>query len=481
MSDIEHVSKQWGRTVAWLQPGLSVKRWMGLLVVGAFLASVGTALVLDLHPIASTIRFLEAIAVHVPSATSGSILIIIGLLFLYIGGRSISTTFMGLIDAGGPNSDLFEAIYRQKKLSRGPRIVAIGGGTGLSTLLRGIKRYTSNITAVVTVGDDGGSSGRLRVEQGIIPPGDIRNCIAALSDEERMITELFQYRFKSGQGLEGHSFGNLFLTAMCHVTGDMISAIKESSTVLNIRGRVLPSTLDNVKLAAEMEDGTVVEGESLIPQAKGKIMALRCTPSCPKALPEVIEAIREADLILLGPGSLYTSVIPNLLIREIAIAVSQSNAPKLYIANIMTQPGETDGFAVGDHVKTILDHAMVPNVVNAVLVNNHLPDALVRKYADAGYKPVPLDTEHCQALGVQVVQQPLVDRDEHELIRHSPMQLAAGVMKWFKAEEQKKAPVNQMIQQSSSMVNQVVGSKAMPLDESGLPTTSEDPAEVGKV
>lgn len=423
------------RAATWLLPGLSIKRWIGIAATGFLMVFLGLALVLNLQPVTLAIDSAKTLARIFPSSVSGPAFLLFGLLLFYYGTRKAYTTVkMALRYDGGRDADLLEALYRQNKLVHGPRIVAIGGGTGLSTLLRGLKHYTSNITAIVTVGDDGGSSGRLRAEQNIIPPGDIRNCIAALADEEQLITSLFQYRFKTGQGLEGHSFGNLFLTAMCQITGDMFSAIKESSKVLNISGRVLPSTLENIKLAAEMEDGTEVIGESLIPEAKGKIKKLRCIPDSPKTIPEVIEAIHQAELIILGPGSLYTSVVPNLLIPEIAQALSKSKAPKLYVANIMTQPGETDGYTVGDHVQAILDHCPYPNVVNGVIVNSWLPDVLLEKYLSYGYFPVELDRARIQGMGIHVVEKLLVDEQEQHAVRHNPGQLGRSIVQWYKHE-----------------------------------------------
>ena len=422
------------RLASWLMPGLSIKRWLGIAITGFIMLFVGTALVLNLQPVTLFIDLLKALARIFPAHISGPILLTLGLVMFYMGLRKAYSTVKAALQQDGRDADLLEALFRQNKLIHGPRIVAIGGGTGLSTLLRGLKKYTSNITAIVTVGDDGGSSGRLRQEHSISPPGDIRNCIAALADEEQLITALFQYRFKTGPGLEGHSFGNLFLTAMCQITGDMFSAIKESSKVLNISGRVLPSTLDNIKLAARMEDGTEVIGESLIPEAKGKIERLRCIPDCPKTIPEVIDAIRTAELIILGPGSLYTSVLPNLLIDEIAQAISQSQAPKMYVANIMTQPGETDGYTVGDHVQAILDHCPYPNIINGVIVNNWLPDGLLEKYQSHGYQPVELDRDRCAALGVQGVEKLLVDEGEHQVVRHNPLQLGRSIVQWFKRD-----------------------------------------------
>jgi uncharacterized cofD-like protein len=422
------------RMASWLMPGLSIKRWIGIAVTGFVFLFVGAALILNLQPVTLFIDGLKSLARIFPAHISGPVLLTAGVLMFYFGMRKAYRTVKIALQHEGRDADLLEALFRQNKLIHGPRIVAIGGGTGLSTLLRGLKKYTSNITAIVTVGDDGGSSGRLRQEHSIIPPGDIRNCIAALADEEQLITELFQYRFKTGSGLEGHSFGNLFLTAMCHITGDMFSAIKESSKVLNISGRVLPSTLESIKLAALMEDGSEVIGESMIPEAKGKIAKLRCIPENPKTIPDVIEAIQSAELIILGPGSLYTSVLPNLLISDIAEALSKSKAPKLYVANIMTQPGETDGYTVGDHLQAILDHCPYPNVVNGVIVNNWLPDTLLEKYQSYGYQPVLLDRERCAEQGVQVVEKLLVDEGEHHVVRHNPAQLGRAIVQWFKQD-----------------------------------------------
>ncbi|MBY0403287.1 MAG: YvcK family protein [Cyanobacteria bacterium] len=399
---------------------------------------MGLALFLNLHPITLAIDLFKYLAPYFPAHYSGPLLVLLGVLLLYIGSKKAYSTVFTAITPDGKDPDLLEALYRRNKLDHGPHVVALGGGTGLSTLLRGMKHYTSNITAIVTVGDDGGSSGRLREEQGVIPPGDIRNCIAALADEEQLITELFQYRFKFGQGLEGHSFGNLFLTAMCQITGDMVSAIKESSKVLSIRGRVLPSTLDNVSLVAEMEDGSIVRGESQIPKAKGKIKKLFCEPSSLKAFPDAIKAIQHADLILLGPGSLYTSVMPNLLIQDISLALSQSKAPKVYIVNIMTQQGETDDYTVADHLEAIFQHSPYKNLIDCVLVNSWLPEALVKKYEKANCSVVSLDMERCQSIGVQVLQKLLIDEGEQTIIRHHPKRLARSIIHWFKREYRKK-------------------------------------------
>jgi uncharacterized cofD-like protein len=299
-------------------------------------------------------------------------------------------------------------------------------------LLRGVKKYTSNITAIVTVGDDGGSSGRLREEMGILPPGDIRNCIAALGDDEDLITELFQYRFKTGEGLEGHSFGNLFLTALCSITGNMVKAIRESANVLNIRGVVLPATLDDMKLGAEFEDGRVIHGESNIPEAHGQIKKLFTEPANCEALPEALAAIGDADLIILGPGSLYTSVIPNLLVNGIVDAIVKAKAKKIYVCNIMTQPGETTDYTVASHVNALFKHANGKHIVDAVLVNNRLPEVISDGYAKMGSIPVRLDMENITPIGIEVVSQKLIQENKEGLVRHSSNRVARAIHYWYR-------------------------------------------------
>ena len=358
----------------WLMPGLQVKRWFALIFLGAVLMTLGVLILFDIKPVFYTMEFIRRIAMKVSTEWLAFAIVMFGAGIFFKGWQK---TNLSMLD-GNDNESLLEHLYRRRKLNRGPKIVAVGGGTGLSMLLKGIKNITNNITAVVTVGDDGGSSGRLREEMGVLPPGDIRNCIAALADDEDLVTKLFQYRFKSGEGLEGHSFGNLFLTALCSITGDMVRAVKESSNVLSIRGRVLPSTLDDMKLVAEMEDGRIIHGESNIPEAHGKIKRLFTDPKNCRALNDVITAIRDAELIILGPGSLFTSVIPNLLIPEISHEIAKSKAKKIYVCNIMTQPGETDNFSVSDHVNALIKHAGSKKIVDAVLVNDFMPSNLAR-------------------------------------------------------------------------------------------------------
>lgn len=422
------------KEAGWLIPGLQIKRWFLLIFVGAVFMALGLLILCDMRPIYYTMEFVRKFAMKVSTEWIAFSVVMFGSALFFKGWQK---TNLSILD-GKDNETILEALYRRRKLNRGPKIVAIGGGTGLSMLLKGIKHITNNITAVVTVGDDGGSSGRLREEMGVLPPGDIRNCIAALADDEDLVTKLFQYRFKSGEGLEGHSFGNLFLTALCSITGDMVRAVKESSNVLSIRGRVLPSTLDDMKLVAEMEDGRIIHGESNIPEANGKIKRLYTDPKKCKALDEVIYAIRGADLIILGPGSLYTSVIPNLLIDEIAKEVIASAAKKIYVCNIMTQPGETDGYSVSDHIQALMQHANSRKLIDAVLVNDSLPSNLADKYRMAHSYPVKIDSDNIKRLGVKIFSKKLIEDSKEGLVRHSSHRVARAIYYWYRRELKNK-------------------------------------------
>lgn len=415
----------------WLLPGLQIKRWFFLTFIGPLVISLGIAILFDLHPVHQSIEIVKTVAQKSPPTRTGTAVIFVGILLFLLGWRKANTSIINALEPGD-RPHLLETLYRRRKLNRGPKIVAIGGGTGLSTILKGLKHITNNLTAVVTVGDDGGSSGRLREEMGVLPPGDIRNCIAALANEEALVTELFQYRFKVGNGLEGHSFGNLFLSALCAITGDMVTAVKESSKVLSIRGRVLPSTLDDMRLVAELEDGRIIPGESNIPKSGGRIKKLMAEPANLQPLDDVVKAIDNADLIILGPGSLYTSVIPNLLIDGITDAISRSKAKKVYICNIMTQPGETDEYSVSDHVEAILKHCDRPNMLDAVFVNDSLPKNLASKYKAVKSQPVKLDAENVKQLGVSVVIKRLIEDSKDGLVRHSPRRIAKVIYHWYK-------------------------------------------------
>lgn len=423
------------RWFKWLAPGLLVKRWLLLSAGGVLLATVGFAIWMKLTPVFYTTQFLglilETIANSVPSYISGPLAMASGLLLVWWGQtRTLSSITEVLMPEG--DEDLVDVLLAHRRLNRGPRIVVIGGGTGLSTLLRGLKSFSANITAVVTVADDGGSSGRLRREIGVLPPGDIRNCLTALADEEKLLTELFRYRFQAGDGLSGHSFGNLFLTAMNEITGDLEQAIAASSRVLAVRGQVLPATLEDVCLWAQLTDGRYVEGESNITEAKGAIARIGCTPAKPAALPRALTAIQEADFIIIGPGSLYTSIIPNLLVPEIAEAIAQSKAPRIYVCNIMTQEGETQGYSVGDHIRAI-DRACGKRLFEAVLVHKQPPTAkALQRYALENSNPVPIDRDVIGRLGRRIILANVMDEDpETGQVRHDSAALARVLLRWF--------------------------------------------------
>lgn len=315
-----------------------------------------------------------------------------------------------------------------KRRAQDLSLVALGGGTGLSTLLRGFKQVFHDITAVVTVSDDGGSSGRLRKDMGILPPGDIRNCLLALANEEDLLTDLLNYRFARGEGgLAGHSFGNLFLTAMAEVTGDFNLAIKESSKVLAIRGRVLPVSLDNISLVAEMEDDSVIVGESSITQFGGQIRRLSLRGETLAALPEALEAISHADAVILGPGSLYTSVIPHLLFPEVVEALCRHRGPRIFICNVMSQAGETTHYAVSDYVETLYAHAGARDWLDYVLVNTHMPDSeMLARYAEEGSQPVLYDVEKMQGYTLEVVAGDFLSQIDY--VRHDARKLAEAVL-----------------------------------------------------
>ncbi len=421
-------------------PGLNLKRWFSVQIIGILFALVGVCVIFDFKPIYHLISFAMRIldANWTLGRLIGAVFILLGA-YAFLKGWKISNDTVLHASDDNTRANFLNNLVAKRKLNNGPKIVAIGGGTGLSTMLKGIKKITNNITAVVTVGDDGGSSGRLREEMGVLPPGDIRNCIAALADDDDLVTKLFQYRFnKNVSELGGHSFGNLFITAMCEITGDMYKAVIESSKVLAIRGRVLPSTLDDMKLVAEMEDGSIIKGESVIPESGKKIKRLFTDPEHCLPLDDVLTAIREAELIIMGPGSLYTSVLPNLLIKEIAEEIEKSNAKKLYICNVMTQPGETDGFTVSDHVKTILRHVENRKIIDTVLVNNYFPEEALEKYKAENSYPVLADYDELKKLGVNVFEYRLTDNDSSGYVRHNPSRLMRAVYYWYRKADKLK-------------------------------------------
>ncbi|HEX3467475.1 MAG TPA: YvcK family protein [Candidatus Elarobacter sp.] len=408
----------------WLMPGLGVKRWLLLAVVGATLFVNGVSRYLTDE--GTTLRVNEfvdwLVADFFPPGYLSWTFMIVGALLVALG---IWRWLNAIVSAVAPSrTNVIDAI-RERRLDRGYKIVVVGGGTGLSTMLRGLKKITTNVTAVVTVSDDGGSSGRLQKELGVLPPGDIRNCLVALADDEALVTELFRYRFMEGEGLSGHSFGNLFLAAMTGITGNFDRAVKESSRVLNVKGRVLPSTLAVVRLCARLADGREVAGESNIPQARGKIDRVYLEPQHVAPLDEVITAIRGADAIVLGPGSLYTSIMPNLLVDRVGREIEASSALKIYVCNVMTQPGETDGYTASQHVGALLRGADA-KVCDVVVVNDELPSKLREAYAEEGQLPVALDDEQLRGLGVRIVRANVIS--ETDTVRHDSDRLAAVVI-----------------------------------------------------
>jgi uncharacterized cofD-like protein len=427
--------KRVNRWFKWLSPGLFVKRWLLISLTGVFLTSFGLAIWVKLTPVNRFLEFvsqaLETIARLVPNSVSGPLAVLLGVFLLFWGqSRTVET----ITEALQPDAseELVDLLRTHRRLHRGPKIVAIGGGTGLSTLLRGLKQYSSNITAIVTVADDGGSSGRLRREMGILPPGDIRNCIAALADEEKLLTELFQYRFHAGDGLSGHSFGNLFISAMTEITGDLEQAIDASAKVLAIRGKVLPATLTDVSLWAKLADGRLIEGESKITEAMGQIRQIGCHPADPVALPAALAAIKEADYIIIGPGSLYTSIIPNLLVPAIRQALAQVTVPRVYVCNIMTQPGETDNYSVADHIRAI-EKVCEERVFDAVLAQRTAPSPQsLQLYAQEHSHPVFLDREEVGKMGYRIVLANVMAEDEVTAkVSHDPQRLARVLWRWY--------------------------------------------------
>jgi uncharacterized cofD-like protein len=359
-------------------------------------------------------------------------LLIFGIFLVYTAIKNILRTFVRAL-LPSSKDDLANIIFHSRQrgqLARGPRIVAVGGGTGLSTLLSGLKLYSNNLSAVVTVTDTGGSSGRLRDELDVLPPGDIRNCLVALADAEPLIRDLFQYRFSNGSGLKGHSFGNLFITALSMVTGDFERAIKESSKELAIRGRVLPSTVTKVGLAAEFADGNVVEGETAITALHKPIKRISLKPADCSAAIEVLEAIEQAEVIVMGPGSLYTSILPNLLIKDILEKILESDALKVFIINAMTQYGETDQFTAYDHLQALTSHTD-PRVVDVCFVNTQeIPKTILKRYEAERAYPVVIDSERIRERGYEVLEADLLRLDGQQ-VRHDAQKMAKLIIERF--------------------------------------------------
>lgn len=400
----------------WFYPGIGIKRWIGLSVFGVILLILGTANLRSQE--FWLVQFLDAL------------IVISGIIILILGIKRMMRSFIAVFIPASRGTELIDILYQKKQLSRGPRIVAVGGGTGLSILLSGLKNYSSNISAVVTVADNGGSSGRLRQQFDVLPPGDIRNCLVALADAPTLMRDLFQFRFDGNSELAGHSFGNLFLTVMTRLTGDFEKAIKEVSKVLALRGRVIPSTLEDVTLVADFNDGSTVCGEEQIPRARKAINRVRLSAEHPAATQDALNAIKQAQIIILGPGSLYTSIIPNLLIKEITHEIAKSEALKVYVCNVMTQPGETDGYTVSDHISALVKHSH-PRILDYCLVNNgEVPADVLRRYSKDKSLLVVNDRKKAEGLGYRVVEEDfsmIVDG----VVRHDSEKLAKIILSFI--------------------------------------------------
>ena len=401
------------RYLKWLAPGMRVKRWLAVVVVGLAIMLVGLLQIssegLWWPLLRAVVRYTEGLTLGaIPNWVVGAVVALLGVAIIVFGLRRMNRSLVAVFLPDRVDS-LVDIVHAKRTLSRGPRIVAIGGGTGLSTVLRGLKQVTSNLTAVVTVSDDGGSSGRLREIFDMPAPGDLTDCLIALSDSEPAMARVLEYRLKRGDGLAGHSFGNLFVTTLTEMSGDFAAAVRTLNTVLAIRGRVLPATGASVRLVATKADGREIHGETAIRAGPGRVHRLRLEPAEVRTVPEVLRAIREAELIVLGPGSLYTSVIPTLLVPEVREAIRTSTAPVVYIGNLATESGETDGMSTYDHYRAIIEHLGFPRV-GYVLVNSvPFPPTMVDAYAAENAEQVALDAERLRLQGVTILPYPLLD------------------------------------------------------------------------
>ncbi len=427
-SKMRKIKETFRDLLRWLQPGLGVKRWIFLILVGTTIIAIGLSLfVIDLYRRAPETWWLPLLSLaslkSLPRLARVLVFELIGSGIILLGIAGLNRSLIGPFIK--PGHSIVSRLEQHQFRKHGPKIVAIGGGHGLSTLLRGLKTASHNIHAVVTVADDGGSSGRLRENLGILPPGDVRNCLAALADNEDLLAQLFQYRFTdTDSGLEGHSFGNLFISSMAQVTGSFEQAVAESGRVLAVSGRVLPSSLENVKLVADINDPITnqlnrIVGESKITAAKGAIQKIMLEPASPAAYPEVIQSVLAADLIVVGPGSLYTSILPNLLVKDITSAIRASKALKIFVCNVATQEGETEGFSCGDHLAVIEDHVgadlfdiivandVPPQRFNPKVEGVMVEDELRKKYAV--YKNDLIDEEYPWRHDPQKVTRVLID------------------------------------------------------------------------
>ena len=413
-----------------------LRRSLLTFILGALLLLVGVALSfrLLLMPFISLVeegitgalsQFISEDGLPTARHMVSGIFLVLGVYFVYVAIRNVLREITRILNPGHEGR-IVDQVLRHQALAAGPDIVAIGGGTGLSTLLRGLKRQTNRITAIVTVTDDGGSSGRLITDKKILPPGDIRNCLVALADAEKSMTDLFQHRFEGASGtLSGHSTGNLLIAAMVDISGDFDKAVREISRVLAIQGRVIPATLDTVKLRAEMKDGSVIAGETRIVNSKIGIDRIHLEPPDTKPVEHALAALRNADIIVIGPGSIYTSVIPPLLVPGLADAISESKALKVYVCNVMTQPGESDNFTAADHVGAI-ERNVGRRIFDYVLINKAEPtEKSLERYHEVGQEMVVPDSDRIKSLGYKPIAANLIS--ESDVVRHDPHRIAEAI------------------------------------------------------
>ena len=417
---LPRVDRSFGK---WFIPGMHIKRWLLLLLFGVAIMGLGFGYFLRevylFYTFPSEVYYLTL--QFLPRYVRGALFVGLSASVILFAIWQLNRSLLSAFLRPGSDESLVNIIYNHRYLRRGPKIVAIGGGTGLSTLLRGLKEHTGNLTAVVTVADDGGSSGRLREELGLPPPGDLRNCIAALADAEPLMTRLFQYRFSEGSGLEGHSFGNLFIAAMSAVTGNFEDAVRETSRVLAVRGQILPSTLESVSLSAVTHDNESIHGESQITSRGSRIKEVFIHPGNVQANPDAIRAILEADMVVVGPGSLFTSVLPNLLVDGIRRAIEMSKTVKVYVCNVATERGETDTFAVSDHSQVLYEHVH-DQLFHYIIANSNISTNGVAE-AQAT-EPVRIDGSQVQ--GTAVIAADVVSEDNRYY--HDAAKLAKAVM-----------------------------------------------------
>ncbi len=429
----------------WMYPGMHIKRWLVILFLGIAVLGLGAAIYIrDLY------RATDADEIAIVYWLTGAwlepqvrafIVAAVGLVLTAIGMWGLMRSVVSPFVARGDS--VLEVLYTKRYLARGPRIVALGGGTGLSTLLRGLKGYSANITAVVAVADDGGSSGQLRQQLGIIPPGDIRNCIAALADAEPLMTQLMQYRFPAGSGLDNHAFGNLFIAAMTAVTGDFEEAVRESNRVLAVRGQVLPATSVPLNLSARLASGRLLNGQSWIATADEPIERVFIEPDDVRANGEALERILEAEMIVIGPGSLFSSILPNLLIPDVQDALRAAPGLKVYVCNVATQPGETEDLTASGHLRAVFDH-VGDDLIDYVIVNRST-DA--RRPEGWLARPVQVDVRHLEELPVVIVEEDVVDPGNAH--RHDPAKLAAALMR-LQQEDRIERPRQRRVQRPAA-------------------------------